>query len=221
MAFLPRALTRPRMLVRFLSVIVLCVSSLMLYLAYTAMSEGLTPLQLERAGLDSVEGRTLDGLYVCVHMCVCVCVCVCMCVCVCVHMRVWWVGVHVHACDCVCVCVCVCECACTCVCVHISTCVFRIKCLVIFMHSQHQLRYVFAAVKESDAEPLAQKWLLEEPSVHLEEGIHVGHGPMLNTWSRVAPDGVIADNGRLTEVDPGVELGLNSTSLESRGSVRY
>ena len=88
------------------------------------------------------------------------------------------------------------------------------------MHSQHQLRYVFAGVKESNAEPLTQKRPLEEPSVHLEEGIHMGHDPMLNTWSRVAPDEAIADNGRLTEVDPGVEWGLNSTSLESRGTVR-
>ena len=110
---------RPRMLVRFLSVIVLCVCSLMLYLAYTEMSEGYAPLQLKRAGLDSVEGRTLDGLYVCMHMCVCVCVCVCVRACV-------------RACVCVCVYVCVCICVCGgWVCMRMYMCVysFHLVCL--------------------------------------------------------------------------------------------
>src|SRR4029434_2039610 len=61
----------------------------------------------------------VEGVYVCMYVCMCVCVymCVCMyvCMCVCVYICVC-VCMRVFVFVCVCVCVCVCMCVCVCVC---------------------------------------------------------------------------------------------------------
>jgi hypothetical protein len=62
---------------------------------------------------------SLQGVCVCVYLCVCACVCVWVCVCV-------YVCVFVCVCVCVCVWMCVCMCVCACFCMCVYLCMLRV-----------------------------------------------------------------------------------------------